>query len=126
MHNLTESKGSAKTTPPTPVQSHAAWLNADHSAELATDLIDQYHGLGMSRREAERLFHAVYAALGVVLAGIDQHALAAVPMPEQVSMLSPRFDIEQLAAATGVDTAQAQTAVAMLLLEFVIHTHLPF
>jgi hypothetical protein len=80
----------------------------------------------LTHTEAKRVFQAAQAALGTVLEGIDHHALAAAPIPEQVSILLPRFDIARLAASTGVGTAQAQSAVAILVLEFVMHAHPPF
>ncbi|MBI5041914.1 MAG: hypothetical protein HZB57_12175 [Gammaproteobacteria bacterium] len=92
----------------------------------AEDLVDQYRGLGLTQTEATRVFQAAQSALGAVLEGIDHHALAAAPIPEQVSILLPRFDIARLAATSGVDTAQAQSAVAMLTLEFVMHAHPSF
>lgn len=104
-----------------------AGVDARHGMEAwSEDLVEQYRGLGMSHTEATRFFAAVYPALGTVLASIDHHALAAAPIPEQVSMLLPRFDIARLATTTGVGTAQAQSAVAMLVLEFVMHAHPPF
>lgn len=127
MDNLSGSKVSAKATPREPLQSNAKWQDVRHGMDAwADDLVDQYRGLGLSHTEATRFFEAVYAALGTVLEGIDRHALAAAPIPEQVSILLPRFDIAHLARMTGIDTAQAQSAVAMLVLEFVMHAHPAF
>ncbi|MBI5461811.1 MAG: hypothetical protein HY941_06460 [Gammaproteobacteria bacterium] len=130
MGNLTGSTVSAGKTPQGHLQPPSAWaagLGARHGMDVwAADLVDQYRGLGLSLTEATRFFRVAYTALGAVLEGIDHHALAAAPIPEQVSILLPRFDIARLANMTGVDTAQAQSAVAMLVLEFVMHAHPPF
>lgn len=124
MDNLGGSKVSTKAISQQPLQSDAAWTNLRHGLDSWTaDLVDQYRGLGLSNTEATRFLQVVYAALGSVLEGIDRHALAAAPIPEQVSMLLPRFDIAHLARTTGIATAQAQSAVAMLVLEFVMHAH---
>ncbi len=127
MNNLTGSGGSAKTTPQERLPLQTAWPDARHGMDTwAADLVDQYRALGLNSAEATRFFRSGYTALGTVLKGIDHHALAAAPIPEQVSILLPRFDIARLAATSGVDTAQAQSAVAMLVLEFVMHAHSPF
>lgn len=127
MDNLTGSAVSAGKTPQEHLRPQVTWQDARHGMDAwAADLVDQYRGLGLSPAEATRFFHAVHTALGAVLESIDHHALAAAPIPEQVSMLLPRFDIARLASMTGVDTAQAQSAVAMLVLEFVMHAHPPF
>lgn len=94
---------------------------AQADSDLAEELLGQFQVLGMNRSDALRLLHAARAALGEVLAGLDRHALAAVPIEAQVSMLLPRFDVERLARHCGLGTAQVQSALAILVLGFVTH-----
>lgn len=82
------------------------------------DLLEQFLALGLDRPRAAQLFQQGCAALDDVLADIDLHAFESVPVADQVSMLLPRLDIERVAQSTGVSTAQAQSAMAMLTLDF--------
>jgi hypothetical protein len=97
----------------------------DHASGIAAlaqdrDLLKQFLALGLDRLRAERLFQQGCAALDGVLSGIDLHAFVAVPVPDQVSMLLPRLNIERVAEAAGVSTAQAQSAMALLALDFAL------
>jgi len=124
MDNLNSSRTAAGSTPQRHAWPPLDWAGTGQSKDAwAAELIEQYCALGLSQTEARRVLQAVYADLGAVLDAIDPHALAAVPIPEQVSMLLPRFDISRLATTLGIDTAQAQSAVAMLVLEFVMHAY---
>lgn len=100
------------------------WLDANQGKDAwAAEIIEQYSALGLSHADAERVFQAVYADLAAVLEAIDPHALAAAPIPERASMLLPRFDFTRLATTLGIDTALAQSAAAILVLEFVMHAY---
>jgi hypothetical protein len=95
----------------------------DHSGGIAAlaqdrDLLKQFLALGLDRSRAERLFQQGCAALDDVLSEIDLHAFVAVPVADQVSMLLPRLNIERVAESAGVSTAQAQSAMALLALDF--------
>lgn len=94
---------------------------AQTDSDLTEELLGQFQVLGMNRSEALGLLHAARTALGEALAGLDHHALAAVPAEAQASMLLPRFDVEQLARYCGLSSAQVQSALAMLVLGFVTH-----
>ena len=82
------------------------------------DLLEQFLALGLDRSRASCLFQQGCAALDDVLSEIDLHAFVAVPVADQVSMLLPRLNIERVAEAAGVSTAQAQSAMALLTLDF--------
>ena len=84
----------------------------------AGDLVAQCLALGMDSRQAAQLAERGCAALNQVLADIDLRAFVAVPVAEQVSMLLPRLDIDGIARAAGVTIAQAQSAMAILTLDF--------
>ena len=84
----------------------------------AEDLVEQCLALGMDRRQATQLAEHGCAALNRVLAEIDPRAFVAVPVAEQVSMLLPRLEIDGIAQAAGVTIAQAQSAMAILTLDF--------
>ena len=87
-------------------------------AAPAVDLMEQCLALGLDRQQARRLAERGCAALNQVLAEIDLCAFVAVPVAEQVSILLPRLDIDGVAQAAGVTTAQAQSAMAILTLDF--------
>jgi len=124
MDNLSSSRTATGSTPQRHAWPPIDWRGSGQSKDAwAAELVEQYLALGLSQTEARRVLQAVYADLGAVLDAIDPHALAAVPIPDQVSMLLPRFDISRLATTLGIDTAQAQSAVAMLVLEFVMHAY---
>lgn len=122
MNNLSSSSIPAKSTARS--QPQLGWINAVQGKDAwSAELIDQYRALGFSHTDAERIFQVLYAELAAVLEAIDSHALAAAPIPEQASMLLPRFNFTRLAATLGIDSALVQSAVAILVLEFVMHTH---
>ncbi len=91
----------------------------------ADQLIEQYQALGIARTEAVRLLQLSGSALTLALADIDACAYATAPLTEQISMLLPRLDIDKLAQLIGISTAQVQSAVAMLALEYVLQAHSP-
>ena len=82
------------------------------------DLMEQCLVLGLDRQQATQLAERGCAALNQVLAEIDLCAFGVVPVAEQVSMLLPRLDIDGVAQAAGVTTAEAQSAMAILTLDF--------
>lgn len=124
MNNLGNSRISSRPTPQRHTQPQSDLLDIRQGKDTwVAELIDQYRALGLSHADAERVFKAVYADLAVVLEAIDPYALAAAPIPEQASMLLPRFDLTRLATTLGIDTALAQTAVAILVLDFVMYAH---
>lgn len=86
----------------------------------ADQLLEQYQALGIARTEAVRLLQLSCSALNLTLADIDACAYSSAPVTEQVSMLLPRLDIDNLAKLIGISTAQVQSAVAMLTLEYVL------
>ncbi|MFA7386714.1 MAG: hypothetical protein WCZ87_03540 [Thiohalobacteraceae bacterium] len=93
----------------------------ERPAEIAAPaeaLVEQCLALGMDNRQATQLAERGCAALNQVLAEIDLRAFVAVPVAEQVSMLLPRLDIDGIARAAGVTIAQAQSAMAILTLDF--------
>lgn len=83
------------------------------------DLIAQFQSLGLRHADAVRLLDTAQLALGKVLEGLDSHALAAVPVAEQISILLPRFNVERLAVDCGLSSADVQSALALLVLSFV-------
>lgn len=89
----------------------------------ADQLLEQYQALGIAQTEAARLLQLSCSALNRSLADIDACAYSSAPVTEQVSMLLPRFDIDNLAKLIGISTAQVQSAVAMLTLEYVVQLH---
>jgi len=99
MDNLSSSRTATGSAPQRHTWLLIDWTGTGQSKDAwAAELVEQYYALGLSQTEARRVLQAVYADLGAVLDAIDPHALAAVPIPEQVSMLLPRFDITRLAA----------------------------
>lgn len=117
MANITHGKSSPATAPAPAVPAG----QAPDGSDLTEELLGQFQILGLSRPEAVRLLGVARAALDEVIAGLDQHALAAAPVEAQVSMLLPRFDVEHLARLCGRGTAQVQSALAMLVLGYVTH-----
>lgn len=83
------------------------------------DMIVQFHSLGLRHADAARLLDAALLDLDKVLEGLDSHALAAVPVADQISILLPRFNVERLARDCGLARADVQSALALLVLSFV-------
>lgn len=121
--NVGTGKGSRIGTPSKAQIGHWADISPrppSTDALFAEELVEQYLALGMSRTEALRLLQLGYAALNDALEKIDIHAFAVVPLADQVSMLLPRLDIDNLSQLTGLATAEVQSALAMLTLEYVM------
>ena len=87
-------------------------------AATAGDLVEQCRALGLDRQQATRLAERGCAALNQVLADIDLCAFVAVPVAEQVSNVVAAVGYRRVAQAAGVTTAQAQSAMAILTLDF--------
>lgn len=125
-HTRSQSKGQAQHTghwavdqPGTPQRLSPVTM------ACAEQLLEQYQALGITQTEAVRLLQLSCSALNLILADIDACAYSSAPVTEQVSMLLPRLDIDNLAKLIGISTAQVQSAVAMLTLEYVLQMHAP-
>lgn len=89
---------------------------------FAEEVLIQIQSLGLSQVEAARFFKVTQPALGKVLRGLDHQAWATAPVAEQISILLPRFDVASLARAAHVSKAKVQSALALLVLNFVMLT----
>ena len=86
------------------------------------DILGQFHSLGIAPAAAVRFLKIAQRALHTALDGLDQCAWATAPPAEQVSILLPRFDIAALARASRLSKADVQSALGLLVINFVMLT----
>lgn len=90
---------------------------------FAEDILQQLQSLGLSNAAAVKLLTAVRNALGEALEGLDSHAWTTAPPVQQISMLVPRFEIDRLARECELPKADVQSALALLVMDFVNLSH---
>lgn len=86
---------------------------------FADDILQQIQSLGLSHADAVRLLKAARNALCGALESLDSHAWTTAPPVQQISMLLPRFDIGRLARECRLAKADVQSALALLVMDFV-------
>ncbi|HEY9199476.1 MAG TPA: hypothetical protein VIR60_08920 [Gammaproteobacteria bacterium] len=86
---------------------------------FAEDILLQVQSLGLSHADAVKLLKAARHALCKALDGLDSHAWMAASAVQQISMLLPRLDIGRLARGCRLAKADVQSALALLVMDFV-------
>lgn len=88
---------------------------------MRPEINEQLRSLGFAPGELERFQSLAGRMLQELIAGLDARAFDAADIADQTSMLLARVDIESLSHDMGgMDQAMLQSAVAILVLHFVM------
>lgn len=101
---------------PAVVHSYFRTAQADVTMQLET--------LGLDNYQAQHFLNACEPLLLDIVSRLDTRAFITANPAEQASMLLVRFDVDRFARAMGEERALLQSAIAVLVLDFICYAAL--